>query len=88
MWGHSLGTGVAAKLGTLLDEKNLARPDLFVLEAPFSSMLDEIHSFKSFYFLPLDFDAYLKEYKIEFNNVENVAKLKVRQHKTTAKGES
>jgi len=68
---------VTAKLGTLINKKGLSTPCRYILEAPFSSMLEEINSFKTFSILPLNFDGYLKEYHIEFNTTKHLPNLKV-----------
>ncbi|CAH0718418.1 unnamed protein product, partial [Brenthis ino] len=51
LWGHSLGTAIAANLvshiSQLCSERNtscLPPPDALVLEAPFNNLLDEIES--------------------------------------------
>ena len=54
VWGHSLGSGVTSKLGMLLSKGEGALPTGFVLEAPFSSLYDEITSFYASRFLPFD----------------------------------
>ena len=41
VWGHSLGTGIATKMGSEL-AKESSRPDAFVLEAAFSSIFDAV----------------------------------------------
>lgn len=46
VWGHSLGTGVATKLGATVAE-NDRRPDKYVLEAPFNRMLDIVREHKA-----------------------------------------
>ena len=43
VWGHSLGTGVTSKLGSIVSSNN-KRPVGYVLEAPFNSM-DSITSY-------------------------------------------
>ena len=45
VWGHSLGTGVACKLGSNL-QNSFKRPSSFVLEAPFNSMISNISYLK------------------------------------------
>ncbi len=48
--GHSLGTGVATRLGAALssreEEGRRRRPSAYVLEAPFNRMADEVRTFK------------------------------------------
>lgn len=44
VWGHSLGTGVTTKLANEVREA-CARPDGYVLEAPFNKMKDEVGTF-------------------------------------------
>uniref|UniRef100_U5ETP8 Putative monoacylglycerol lipase abhd12 n=1 Tax=Corethrella appendiculata TaxID=1370023 RepID=U5ETP8_9DIPT len=41
-WGHSLGTGVATHLLSILNDLNIPGPKAVVLEAPFNNIRDEI----------------------------------------------
>ena len=56
VWGHSLGSGVTAKMAWLLSqgENQQPWPTGIVLEAPFSSLFDEITSFYASTFIPFD----------------------------------
>jgi len=44
--GHSLGTGVAARVAASMAHSSRWHPSAYVLESPFNSMLDEVYSFK------------------------------------------
>jgi abhydrolase domain-containing protein 12 len=55
VWGHSLGSGVTAKLGSVLSTSGqISKPDAYILESPFSSLKDEIESFYMSRLLPFD----------------------------------
>lgn len=51
LWGHSLGTGVATHLLSLLTDMSLPGPKAVVLESPFNNIRDEIcaHPFSKLY---------------------------------------
>ncbi|XP_071033422.1 lysophosphatidylserine lipase ABHD12-like isoform X2 [Parasteatoda tepidariorum] len=56
IWGHSMGTGIAVKLGEALSKSNQSNPFAIVLEAPFTSIADATRTFPLSYFhrrLPL-----------------------------------
>ena len=53
VWGHSLGSGVTAKLGSIFSGQ-ISKPDAYILESPFSSLTDEIESFYMSRLLPFD----------------------------------
>jgi alpha-beta hydrolase superfamily lysophospholipase len=57
VWGHSLGSGIAAKLGQVVTDSGRDLPDGFILESPFSSLADEIESFRASRLLPFDVSA-------------------------------
>lgn len=44
LWGHSLGSGIATHMMSLLAKNNIPSPNVLVLESPFNNMNDEIHS--------------------------------------------
>lgn len=44
LWGHSLGTGIATHMMSLLAARNVPAPTAVVLEAPFNNMDAEIRS--------------------------------------------
>ena len=75
VWGHSLGSGVASKLGSILSSSGHIRPTGFVLEAPFSSLSDEIKSFSMSKLIPFDLLHQLRRSNMEFDNVENLKKV-------------
>ena len=54
IWGHSLGTGVTAKLAHVLTQSKTASSKLsgIFLEAPFNRMLDEVQTFQASQLLP------------------------------------
>ena len=53
LWGHSLGSGVAAKLGSFFASSGqISKPVAYVLESPFSSLTDEIKAFHMSRLLP------------------------------------
>jgi len=75
VWGHSLGTGVACKMGSRLSKAQEDRPDAYVLESPFDSMLDEVRTFKAGRLLEysgVDLEAVLADADLEFKSKENL----------------
>ncbi|KFM68438.1 Monoacylglycerol lipase ABHD12, partial [Stegodyphus mimosarum] len=50
IWGHSMGTGIAIRLGEYLALKNSTSPLAIVLEAPFTSVADATHTFPLSFF--------------------------------------
>jgi alpha-beta hydrolase superfamily lysophospholipase len=76
IWGHSLGSGVTAKLGSVLSSSDLGNPSAYVLESPFSSLLDEIKSFYVSTFLPFDISNQLRLANLEFDSNSNLKKIK------------
>ena len=58
IWGHSLGSGVSAKLGSIFSESGqMSKPDGYILESPFSSLTDEIEAFYMSRLLPFDINS-------------------------------
>jgi len=77
VWGHSLGTGVTTKLANELRGVNY-RPDAYVLEAPFNSMISEVGTFliaKGAKFL-IDVDKLLEESDMTFNSESFIQDIK------------
>ncbi|KAK6997750.1 monoacylglycerol lipase ABHD12-like isoform X1 [Biomphalaria glabrata] len=78
LWGHSLGTGVTAKLAKLLCEEE-DHPAGIVLEAPFNNIRDAAfhHPFSAPYrslpYFEYVFVDPLKEHGLFFNSEENLA---------------
>ena len=70
LWGHSLGSGVAAKTGSILSTTDLQSPSAYVLEAPFSSLRDEIETRFS---LPFDITQIAD---LKFDSNSNLKKIK------------
>lgn len=42
-WGHSMGAAIALSTMVALEKRNLSRPKGIILEAPFTSLQDEIY---------------------------------------------
>ncbi len=76
VWGHSLGSGVTAKFGSFLSSSDLLRPFCYILESPFSSLLDEIKSFYVSVLLPFDIANQLRLANLEFDSNSNLKKIK------------
>lgn len=82
IWGHSMGTGIAVRLGESLALKNESNPLAIVLEAPFTSVADATHTFPLSYFhrrLPF-FQTFCSERtrhpETNLNSEERVGKVK------------
>ena len=83
--GHSLGTGVATRLGAVLaareDMRRLRlRPAAMILEAPFNRMLDEVMTFEKSVALAVmlgfnDVPGLLKEAKCEFDSEKWISEI-------------
>lgn len=50
LWGHSMGTGIAIRLGETLAKMNASNPFAIVLEAPFTSVADATKTFPLSFF--------------------------------------
>ncbi|KAB7506034.1 Monoacylglycerol lipase ABHD12 [Armadillidium nasatum] len=77
IWGHSLGTGIASKATRILCESNLC-PDALILQSPFTSIKDELHSsrktlpFRIFPWFDAMFVQPLNEHGLTFDTKENI----------------
>ncbi|XP_069773177.1 lysophosphatidylserine lipase ABHD12-like isoform X8 [Narcine bancroftii] len=78
LWGHSLGSGVAANTARMLHEKVGSPADGIILESPFTTIREEVahHPFSKYYkYLP-GFEWFfldtMTENNIIFHNVENL----------------
>ncbi|CAL1273822.1 unnamed protein product [Larinioides sclopetarius] len=50
VWGHSMGSGIAVRLGQALAKDNVSNLFAIVLEAPFTSIADATHTFPLSFF--------------------------------------
>ena len=77
VWGHSLGTGVTTTLADKLKESP-EKPDAYVLEAPFSSMEDEVGTFQAAKGLGLvmDVNKLIKDSDLAFDSASFIKDIK------------
>ena len=77
VWGHSLGTGITTTLADKLKESP-KKPDAYVLEAPFSSMEDEVATFQAAKGLGLvmDVNKLIKDSDLAFDSANFIKDIK------------
>jgi len=78
LYGHSMGTGIAAHAAALSHQQGLGRVDGLILDSPFHSFKKAFRQITPTFLLPyIDIEAFVTDIDMEFDNVKWLSDLQI-----------